>query len=100
MEKVQVRDIRINRREVTRERPGMVQMDIPKKAKDGKGHHQARSEEKSHGTEGLLPWQESPPQTKTPYPFFLAPHLIRKIETLRSPGTCNGFWYLQIIPGR
>lgn len=47
MEKVQVRDIRINRREVTRERPGTVPMDVPEKAKDGKGHHQPRSEETS-----------------------------------------------------
>jgi hypothetical protein len=32
----------------------MVQMLIPGKARDGKGHHEPRSEEKSHGTERFL----------------------------------------------
>lgn len=72
MEKIQVRDIRINKREVTRERPGTVPMDVPEKTKDGKGHHQPRSEEKSMELK-TPPLAGKPTPNKDPTCILLSP---------------------------
>lgn len=85
MEKVQVRDIRINRREITREGPGWFRWTFQRRLKMDKGtSNQEVKRNLMELKDSSLGRKVHP---KDPTHILLVPHLIIKIETLRSPGT-------------
>lgn len=52
-----------------------------------KRNHQLQSQERFGGTKGLVPWQEDLLGSTVNEDHLLIPHLIRRIETCRSPET-------------